>query len=163
MKTRKWFGLLVVVFLALPALASAVSVGQAAPEFSLKTMDGSDFSVKGASENKPVMMVFWATWCPVCREEIPGVREVYARFAPKGLRVIAVNVGVNDSVKRMEKYVGRYDIPYPVAFDRGSKVTRRFGVQGTPTVIIVDAKGIVRYRSAALPEDLEEHFDGLMN
>lgn len=162
MKTRLWSVLLVIALLAAPALGRAAAVGQAAPEFTLTTMDGVEFSGGNASGKSPVMMVFWATWCPVCREEIPGVKELYARFAPKGLKLIAVNVGVNDSVKRMEKYVKKYDITYPVAFDTGSKVTRRFGVQGTPTVIIVDAKGIVRYRSAALPDDLGEHFDALM-
>ena len=147
--------------LALPGGALAAFVGKPAPDYTLKTLDGETVRGKDMVGKKPVMMVFWATWCPVCEEGIPGIKRIHERLAPRGLEVVAVNVGVNDSEGKARKYVGKYGIDYPVAFDRGSEVTRKFGIRGTPTVVIVDAGGIVRYRSAGLPEDLEERFDDL--
>lgn len=137
-------------------------VGDAAPEFSLKTLDEKPLSLADFKGKQPVMLVFWATWCPICREELPQVKKIAEQFGPKGLSVVGVNVGVNDSPRRAKAYRDKYGIDYPLAFDEGSEVTRAFGVAGTPTVLILDKQGIIRYRDAAVPKDLEDHFAMLM-
>jgi peroxiredoxin len=75
---------------------------------------------------------------------------------------LAINVGINDSEARAKRYAKKYKISYPVAFDEESRVTKLFNVQGTPTIIITDRRGIVRYRSGAYPDDLAEHFESLI-
>jgi thiol-disulfide isomerase/thioredoxin len=109
-----------------------------------------------------LFLVFWATWCSVCKTEIPKLKEIHETYATKGMPLIAIDVSVNDSLKKVEKYLEDHKITYPVIFDEGSKITKLYGVQGTPTVVIVDRGGIVRYRSAAIPDDLKDHFSGLM-
>ncbi len=141
----------------------ALDVGDKAPAFSMKTVSGDSFDLLSNSEDSgPTMLIFWATWCPACKEEIPHVKEIKEKFSKKGLRVLAVNVGVNDSQARVQKFKAKYKMNYPVSFDKGSKITKEYGVMGTPTVMMIDKNGVVKYKSPALPDNLEKHFDSLL-
>lgn len=142
--------------------AWSLGVGEAAPDFKLTTLDGKPVALADFKGKKPLMLIFWASWCPACKKEIPQVNRLAADFGPKGLAVLGVNVGVNDSAAKAMAYRDKYGLDYPVAFDEGSKVTRAFGVAGTPTVVIADKSGIVRYRGSAVPDDLMQHFARLM-
>ncbi len=137
----------------------AVNVGDRAPDFILKQRDGTDFDL--SRTKTPTLLIFWATWCPVCKEEIPKVEEIYDELGKKGLNVLAINVGVNDSEKRTEAFIKKYGVSYPVAFDYKSLITKKFGVMGTPTVMVIGSDGVVKYKSAAMPEDLAERFENL--
>ncbi len=163
MKIRHLYIPLVLLALAWPASVLAVDVGDAAPGFILERTDGTVFRSDALKGKKPLMLVFWATWCPSCKEEIPRLKEVHSEPRLKGLELIAVNVGVNDSLKKTKRFMKKYDISYPVGFDEGSRITRRFGILGTPTVILVDRRGVVRYRSSGVPSNLEQNFNILMN
>ncbi len=153
----------ILVLLTLLSFTFGLEIGDKAPSFSLNTMEGNSFTqLSDGSDSGPVMLIFWATWCPSCKEEIPHVRDIHESFTSKGLRVLAINVGVNDSQKRVQKFSEKYKMSYPVTFDAGSKVTKEYGVMGTPTVMIIDQQGIVRYKSSVLPENLEDHFESLL-
>ena len=151
--------ILVIFFLAGSALpAWSVGIGEPAPDFSLTTLEGGPLELTDFKGERPLMLVFWATWCPICREEVPQIKQIVKQFEPQGLSVVGINVGINDSPRRVKAYRDKYAIDYPLAFDKGSRVTRAFGVTGTPTVLILDKQGIVRYRDAAVPENLADHF-----
>ncbi len=154
---------LILLALAWPSSVFAVDVGDPAPGFVLERTDGTVLRSDALKGKKPLMLVFWATWCPSCKVEIPRLKEVHTALRPKGLELIAVNVGVNDSPGRTKRFMKKYDISYPVGFDEGSRITRRFGILGTPTVILVDRSGVVRYRSSGVPSNLEQNFNILMN
>ncbi|MDH3973700.1 MAG: TlpA family protein disulfide reductase [Deltaproteobacteria bacterium] len=155
--------LITIVFLFLFSVrVFAVTVEDMAPSFEIKTMKGNLFKVDDKKGKAPLFLIFWATWCPVCKEEIPKLKEFYSTFNPKGMEFLAINVGINDSEKKMKRYSKKYGMDYPLAFDEGSKITKSFNVMGTPTIIIVDRSGKVRYRDAALPKDLGAHFQSLM-
>ncbi len=154
---------LILLALAWPGAALAVEVGDTIPGFVLERTDGTVLRSDVLKGKKPLMLVFWATWCPSCKEEIPRLKEVHSSPRLKGLELIAVNVGVNDSLGRTKRFMKKYDISYPVGFDEGSRITRRFQILGTPTVILVDRSGVVRYRSSGVPTNLEQNFNILMN
>lgn len=165
MRGQKWTG----VFLLSMALSGipggsveAAFVGERAPEFALLTIDGQRATLGDYTGKRPLLLVFWATWCPVCKEEIPKLKALYATFTPRGLGFLAINVGINDSQEKATEYRERHTLPYPVAFDEGSRVTRAYRVVGTPTILIVDRRGIIRYRGSLLPPDLEQHFPRLV-
>jgi peroxiredoxin len=153
---------IILLLLVAATPAWSLGVGEAAPDFKLTTLDGKPVTLADYKGKKPLMLVFWATWCPVCKKEIPQINRMAADFGPKGLAVLAVNVGVNDSAAKAAAYRDKYGLDYPVAFDEGSTVTRAFGVAGTPTILIADKNGIVRYRGSAVPEDLTDHFTKLL-
>ena len=159
---KKYFWLMLLGICLFPFTLQAAQVGEAMPSFSITTLDGKVIDSTDLVGNSPVFLVFWATWCPNCKAEIPHINEMAAEFSPKGMTFIGVNVGVNDSPKKVRRYAEKYTIQYPLYFDEGSKLTRKFKVAGTPTVIIVDKSGIIRYRDVAPPPDLMIHFDTLM-
>ena len=140
----------------------AAFVGDNAPLFKIKTMSGTIVDTNALKGEKPIAIIFWATWCPECKKEIPQINALHEQFKTKGLEILAMNVGINDSEARVKKYIEKYKLSYPVAFDKGAKITKQFNVQGTPTVIILDQNGIVRYRGAHIPDDLAAHYSQLM-
>ncbi len=152
----------ITLFFCSVASGLAVNVGEPAPDFNLVAGDGSALSLSDFRDKGPLMVVFWATWCDYCTKEIPQIEKVVEDFSGRGLSVIAVNVAVNDSLRRMNAYRDKYHIKYPLVFDEGSRMTRTYGVYGTPTVIILDRRGIVRYRAATVPENIEENFSLLV-
>lgn len=155
---KKWSWLLLLGVLTFPLSLQAAQVGEAMPSFTLTTLDGKLMDSKDIIGKKSVLFVFWATWCPNCKAEIPQINEMVAEFEPQGMLFLGVNVGVNDSEKKVRRYAEKYQIHYPLYFDQKSQLTREFGVTGTPTVIIVDKNGIVRYRDITPPADLLPHF-----
>ncbi len=159
---ERMIAFMLIVALAWPTSAFALDVGDPAPAFEGRTTAGEKIVSAEMKGKSALFLVFWATWCPVCKTEIPKLKEIHATYAANGMPLIAVDVGVNDSLRKVEKYLDAHKVTYPVIFDEGSRITKLYGVHGTPTVIIVDRGGIVRYRSAAVPDDLKDHFAGLV-
>lgn len=153
-------GLLAVMLCVAPML-HATQIGEKIPNFSIITVDGDAVDSDKIVGEKSLFLVFWATWCPNCKREIPHINELAKKFGSKGMEFLAVNVGVNDSEKKVRKYIKKYAMGYPVFFDKDSILTKGFKVTGTPTIIIADKNGIVRYRGVSPPEDLATHFADL--
>jgi thiol-disulfide isomerase/thioredoxin len=137
------------------AAAWSVEVGEPMPEFGIKTLSGEVVS-RTTLSGKPVLIVFWNTWCPSCKKELPEINQLAKTFAPRGLAVLAVNTGLNDSESKARAYWKKNGFLYHAGFDRYFDVGQSFGVRGVPTVVMVDAWGIVRYKSASIPPNMEE-------
>lgn len=143
----------------LPAtLVSSGTIGATLPEFMLTTPDGVTIDSKTLAGKQPVVLVFWATWCPGCKKEIPELNKLYDTVKKRGITFIGVDVGMNDSPERMVKFAAKYGIKYPVAFDTKSTVTTQFKIQGIPTIIISDSSGVIRYRDHSPPKSLDRFF-----
>jgi thiol-disulfide isomerase/thioredoxin len=109
---------------------------------------------------KPAVIVFWAAWCSSCKEEAPRINALAAEYEGKGVRVLGINV--KDSLAGAEAGVKEFGIRYPVARDPDARVARAYSVRGTPTVIFLDRKGVVRYFANELPNDYARRLDGLL-
>jgi peroxiredoxin len=145
------------LFLLFPcsAVAGYVGVGDKAPSFQATTIDGQKVGLDNPQSEKPLFLVFWATWCPFCEEAIPRLKEIYSAYSPKDLTILAINPGVNDSLRKTQLYVEKHHIPYPVVYDEGGVISKSFGINGVPTIIIVDKIHIVRHRDG-IPENIDE-------
>ena len=125
----------------------AVQVDELAPDFRLTDLDGnvvmlSDF------RGKTVVLNFWATWCPPCREEMPEFQELWDHRGADGaddLVVLAVNFLRDDTVGAATNFIAANEFTFPVVFDttRGD-VAARYGVRGLPATFFIDRNGIVR-------------------
>jgi len=136
-----------------PSMASGDGV--LAPDFSLKSLDGQQFTLSAFRGKNPVYLVFWATWCPYCIQEVPLLKELHAKLSPKGLKILAVNIGYNDPLLRVQAFQKKYELPYPILYDNNTMVARQFGVIGVPFSVLVDRDGKIVYSSNRTPDNLE--------
>ncbi len=128
---------------------------QLAPDFTLKSLTGEEVTLSSFRGKNLVYVVFWATWCPYCIKEIPQLKEFHTKFASKGLKIIAVNVGQNDPLIRVQAFQKHFEIPYTIVYDANTTVSRQYGVIGVPFGVLIGRDGKIQYRSSMPPENLE--------
>lgn len=136
----------------------AATVGNLAPEFELAKLDGTTVSFEDL-QGEPAVIVFWTAWCPSCKEEAPEINKLAAEFGGKGARVLGVNIGEGEA--RVREGIKDFGIEYDVVRDTDSKVAKRYGVVGTPTIVFLDRDGITRYAGNELPADYAERLNEL--
>jgi len=122
---------LAAVFLATAALADMV--GQKLPSGSLNFV-----GAKPVMEGKPLLLEFWATWCPPCRKSIPHLNKIHAKFKDSGLLVVGVTDEPNMVIKKFQKNV---PMDYAVATDTGGRLNEKMGVSGIPHAFLVNKSG----------------------
>ena len=126
--------------------------GAEASSFVLKDAQGQDISLgETLKKNKAVLLNFWATWCPPCREEIPDLIRLQDEYGTRGFTVLGIDVG--ESPAKVSSFIKKVGINYPVALDRAQKVAAEYGLVGIPTSYLVSSEGkIIREYHAATPE-----------
>jgi thiol-disulfide isomerase/thioredoxin len=133
------------------------------PEFKLPSaLDGKKVSSKDFKD-QVLLITFFATWCPPCRQEIPTLVELQSEYGPKGFSVIGLSVD-EKGPKVVVKMIKKDKINYPVLMARG-KTARAFGgVVGIPTSFLVDRKGMIvkRYPGYVPKALLEKDIKGIL-
>jgi len=131
--------------------------GQRAPGFSVSTLDGGAVS-RESTTGKPVLMVFWASWCGPCRREAEEIRSIVGSYGDR-LQVLSINSGEDPTKVRLT--AKEWGLTWPVGLDPRGSVSRRFEVDALPLVLVLDAEGLVRFRGNGLPSDPHHLLDGL--
>lgn len=126
-----------------PNIEIAVRPGEPAPEFRLKTLGGSPV-VLSELKGRPVIVNFWATWCPPCRVEMPMLATAQQTHQDAGLEVLAVNLTDQEYLKDVRKFAAELGIPFRVALDEKGRVRSRYGLVALPTTVFIGADGTVR-------------------
>ncbi len=114
-----------------------------APAFSLHDLDGKTHQLSDYL-GKPVIVNFWATWCPPCREEMPSMQRAWNLIQDEAV-MLAINVGENED--KVFPFLGLYPVDFPILFDSDSSVLKAWPVQGLPTTFVVDPQGRIVYRA----------------
>lgn len=138
----------------------SIEVGELLPDFSVEAFDGNTYS-RASLAGRPVLLVFWNSWCDVCLQELPKVRRLNDKFGPRGLAVLAVNTAINDSESKARAYWKMHGHTFPTGFDHYFELGTAFGVMGVPTIFLADPQGMVRYKHARIPENIEERLEQL--
>ena len=116
---------------------------EAAREFSLELLNG---TTSGATldvadlRGKVVLLDFWASWCPPCRQEAPDLAQVYREF--QGASVEFVGIDIWDGRQDALDHLSRYDVPYPNGIDSKGIIAIDYGVRGIPEKIFIDSNGV---------------------
>ena len=128
-------------------------VDRAAAAFDLPRLDGGRVTLAGLA-GRPVVVNFWASWCPPCREEAPLLVQL-ARQAQGDLAVVGVLY--QDAPDNARKFVDEFGVPYPTLLDPDGRTAIDYGLTGIPETFFVDRAGVIRaHQVGALTQaDLE--------
>ncbi len=129
--------------------------GQPAPDFALRSLGGDNLRL---SEHlgDVVLINFWATWCGPCRQEMPLLDELHARYKLAGLTVLGVNI--DDSGERAAEMARALKVSYPVLFDERKDVSRAYRIGAMPFTVLIDREGVVRYVSEGFKPGYEKRY-----
>lgn len=137
---RSMRALLVAALVSLPALA--VAPQGSAPTFKLESMAGKPVALEDL-KGQVVMINFWASWCGPCRQEMPLLDKLYARYKPMGFTLLGVNVEPDSSLAA--GFLEKTPVTFPILFDTRSEVSKLYKVAGMPSTAIIDRKGNLRW------------------
>jgi cytochrome c biogenesis protein CcmG, thiol:disulfide interchange protein DsbE len=126
---------------SLPALPPAPAVGRLAPGFKLQTVAGESFDL-AALRGTPVVLNFWATWCPPCRTELPELDAAGKRYAGQ---VAIVGVDQAEQADVVQKFVADNGLGFSIPLDDAAAVSQLYAVRALPTTFFIDREGIVRH------------------
>ena len=132
----------------LGALSSAPAYAvDAAPDFTLRDLDGQEVSLSGL-KGKVVVMSFWATWCGPCKEEMPHLFEMYKKYGEQGLVILSISTDDARSASKVKPFIMKMGYTFPVLLDRESTVVGTYNPAKTlPYTVVVDRDGNVAHRA----------------
>ncbi len=117
------------------------AVNHPAPDFTLSTLDGEEFTLSG-QQGTPVVLNFWATWCGPCQRELPALQSAAERYAG---RVHFVGVDQGESAATVQKYVDELGLTFTIPLDEDHAVANRYNVVGLPITFFIDGEGVIRH------------------
>ncbi len=108
-----------------------------APDFTLQDLDGNSVSLADF-RGKVVMIEFWATWCPPCKDSVPELNELHEKYRDSSL--VFLSISIDDDLEHLKSWVEKNNVKFPVLFD-DRKVNQDFGIFTIPTAVLVDKDG----------------------
>ncbi len=130
------------VWAAASPAAAPTLVGRDAPDFVLKTLDGSNLRLS-EFRGQVVLVNFWARWAGDSRQEMPALNKINTTYQRAGLVVLGISV--DDDLRRAREFAGAMKVSYPIMFDTGTDLGRDYLLQKMPMTILVDRSGVVRF------------------
>jgi len=144
--------------LAAPRAAHAqdlgIEVGSTAPAARVQTLDGKDADLAQYVGKTPVVMEFWATWCPNCHELEPALLDAAKKYGAR-VKFVGVAVSVNETPARVKAFVEKHKLPGDQFFDAKGNATGAFDVPATSYVVVFNKAGKVVYTGLGGKQDLE--------
>jgi len=131
-----------------------------AKDFSLKDLKGNTVTLAELKGKKVVLLVFWATWCSYCKEEVPSLISLSDSLKGRDFQILAVSI--KEKEKTVSAFVEKNKIPYTVIIDPDGKVAQDYGLIGVPTNIIIDKNGRIDYNANGLPPEPRDYIESLL-
>lgn len=139
---------------SLEAQESGIAVGKRGPAAAVQTLDGKPANLAYYVGKGPVLIEFWATWCPNCRELEPSLLAEQKKYAGK-VRFVGVAVSVNQSPAKVKAYISKHGIRHDILFDTNGSAAEAYDVPATSYVVVLNAKGDVVYTGLGGTQNLE--------
>lgn len=164
MRTKLSHGCLIGALLAVAAAGASpgaveaqnqrLHVGDRAPTAIVQSLDGAEVDLARFVGTTPVLIEFWATWCPLCRELEPTIRALHDRYRGQ-LEVVHLAVPQNQTPERIRAYVQRRGLPGHFFFDARGAASRAFAAYHTSHIVVLDRNGVVVHNDEGTAQDLE--------
>ncbi|QDZ27725.1 TlpA disulfide reductase family protein [Noviherbaspirillum sp. UKPF54] len=130
-------------------VATVLAEGSAFPEIVLNFSEGKTVSTQ-SFRGKVLVLNFWATWCPPCRKEMPGLEALSRSLDPA--RFAVVGVSADEDAFLAEEFLRQNQITFANFFDRGGKIAKQLGMQVYPETFLIGADGILLQRVPGLQD-----------
>lgn len=141
-------GIRLLMIIALLALAAGCGVdeagaardGKEVPAYAAPDLDG-DTVALADMRGDVVLLNVWATWCPPCREEMPGLEALHRDLSERGLRVVGVSIDTRGADAAVREFLAEHDITFEILRDADDRITRTFRMNGVPQTFLIDRRG----------------------
>ena len=133
-----------IVGLGMPSSAHANEVTRVAPDFTVRSLDGTRDIKLSNYRGHVVYLDFWASWCGPCRKSMPVMELLSQRYADKGLVVLAVSV--DEELQQAREFAGRWTLSYELAHSADGKVAEAYSLRGMPSSFVIDTDGRIIYQ-----------------
>ncbi|HMG71362.1 MAG TPA: TlpA disulfide reductase family protein [Gemmatimonadaceae bacterium] len=164
MITRKLFSLKLsmTLFLSAASVASTpllaqdlgIEVGAQAPAVTVQSLDGKQVDLGNYIGKTPMLIEFWATWCPNCKELMPTLLAAEKKFG-KQVKFVALAVAINQSPERVRRWLVANPMPHETFYDLDGKAAGAFDAPATSYVVVLDKSGRVVYTGLGGKQNLE--------
>ena len=116
---------------------------QLAPNFRITTVQGQDLSLKQFA-GKIVVLDFWATWCPPCRESVPELRDLTRKYDPA--KLVLISISADEEEDAWHQFIAENKMTWPQYRDADKKLVNAFTVRAYPTYLVIDGDGVITQR-----------------
>jgi len=120
----------------------AAQVGFSAPDFVLTSLGDQNIGLDDF-KGKPVILNFWASWCPPCKAEMPAFQQASREFLDTDLQIIAINATSQDSITEVRQFIEQNEITFPIPMDQTGSTSNDYLVHSLPTTYFIDRKGVI--------------------
>lgn len=131
-----------------------LAIGATPPAVTIQDLDGRPVNLGALIGKKPLLVEFWATWCPLCAALMPQIDSAYAHHRDK-VAFVAVAVAVNESPASVKRHLAREPHPWPFLWDANGGAVRAFQAPSTSYVVLLDAQGKVVYTGLGDEQNIE--------
>ncbi|PZC43211.1 MAG: cytochrome c biogenesis protein CcmG, thiol:disulfide interchange protein DsbE [Chloroflexi bacterium] len=115
-------------------------IDKKSPDFLAVGIDGDPVSLSNYL-GLPIVLNFWASWCPPCRDETPHFEKIWRLYRQKDVVVLGINV--QDTLADADEYIREFDVTFTNAIDKNGKIMVDYGVTGLPVTFFIDRDGII--------------------
>lgn len=137
-------------------------VGDLARDFTLKDLDNRKYSLKDLRGKQVVHVVFWATWCVPCLQEIPTLRAIQEKYQDRGVQILGITIDMNQTIETVRSMTRQMKVNYPVLWDDGGGVQDRYQVSYIPQNFLIGRDGVIHYAGTSLPANYETLLESLL-
>ena len=130
-----------------------LAVGTKAPVVAVEDLDGKPVDLSRYVGKQPVLLEFWATWCPLCQALEPALKAAHARYGAT-VRFMAIGVGVNQTPASIRRHLADHPLPFPVLFDATGAAVRAYQAPTTSYIVVLDKAGNVTYTGAGVEQNV---------
>jgi thiol-disulfide isomerase/thioredoxin len=131
-----------------------IEVGARAPAVTVTSLDGKPVDLGRYIGKTPMLIEFWATWCPNCRELMPTLLDAEKKYGQR-VKFVALAVAINQSPERVRRFLAAHPLPHETLYDTEGKAAGAFDAPATSYVVVLDKTGRVVYTGLGGKQNLD--------
>lgn len=141
-----------------------IEKGQLPPDFTIKTIDGKELKLSQFRNAKPILLYFWATWCPFCRQDFTVVREIYPKYADK-VTFLAIDLDTSENSEIIRQYKDRMKLEGIDFAEGNANILSNYQITHTTMKYAIGKNGVILYKGSGVfnEQQWEILFNGLVN